>query len=98
MLQDFALGFIRIHILYHAKVEPIYGVWIMEELGRHGYKLTPGTLYPILHELEEKGFLRGHSRIVRGKRRKYYGITSEGSRILEEVKPKIRELVAEVLE
>jgi len=98
MLQDFVLGFIRIHILYHAKVGPIYGAWIMEELERHGYKLTPGTLYPILHELEGKRFLRSHSQIVQGKKRKYYEITPQGSKILEKVKPKIRELVAEVFE
>ena len=70
----------------------------MEELGRHGYKLTPGTLYPILHELEEKGFLKSHTQIVQGKKRKYYEITPQGSKVIEEVKPKIRELVAEVLE
>lgn len=98
MLQDFVLGFIRIHILHHAKVGAIYGAWIMEELGKHGYKLTPGTLYPILHELEEKGFLNSHSQIVQGKKRKYYKITPQGSKVLEEVKPKIEELVNEVLE
>lgn len=98
MLQDFVLGFIRIHILYHAEVKPIYGAWIMEELERHGYKLTPGTLYPILHELEEKGFLRSRTQIVQGKKRKYYEITPRGSKVIEEVKPKVRELVAEVLE
>lgn len=98
MLQEFVLGFIRIHILHHAKVGPIYGVWLMEELGRHGYKLTPGTLYPILHELEEKGFLKSHSQIVQGKKRKYYEITPQGSKVLEEIKPKIEELVNEVLE
>lgn len=98
MLQDFVLGFMRIHILYHARDKPIYGAWIMEELGRHGYKLTPGTLYPILHELEEKGFLKSHTQIVQGKKRKYYEITPQGSKVIEEVKPKIRELVAEVLE
>ena len=98
MLQDFLLGFIRIHILYHAKVKPIYGAWIMEELESHGYKLTPGTLYPILHELEEEGVLRSHTQIVRGKKRKYYEITPQGSKVIEEVKPKIRELIAEVLE
>ncbi len=98
MLQDFVLGFIRIHILYHAKARPIYGAWVTAELGRHGYKLTPGTLYPILHELEEKGLLRSDSQIVQGKKRKYYEITPRGSEVIEEVKPKIKELVNEVLE
>ena len=98
MLQDFVLGFIRIHILHHAKEKPIYGAWIMEELARHGYKLTPGTLYPILHELEEKEFIKSYAKIVEGKKRKYYEITPQGSRVIEEVTPKIKELVNEVLE
>ncbi len=51
-------GMIRLHILYHASKRPIFGLWIIEELGRHGYKLSPGTLYPILHALERKGYLR----------------------------------------
>ena len=51
-------GMIRLHILYHASKGPIFGLWIIEELGRHGYKLSPGTLYPILHALEYKGYLR----------------------------------------
>jgi len=97
MLQDFVLGFIRINILYHAKAKPIYGAWLMEELERHGYKLTPGTLYPILHELEEKGVLKSHTQIVQGKKRKYYEITPQGSKVIEEIKPKIKELVNEVL-
>ena len=70
----------------------------MEEPARHGYKLTPGTLYPILHELEEKGFIKTYTKIVEGKKRKYYEITPEGSSVIEEVKPKIKELVNEVLE
>ena len=48
---------IRLHILHHAVKEPIYGLAIIEELGRHGYKLGPGTLYPVLHGLEKKGYL-----------------------------------------
>ncbi|MGH2415538.1 MAG: PadR family transcriptional regulator, partial [Microcystaceae cyanobacterium] len=48
---------IRLHILHHAVQEPIFGLSIIEELARHGYKLSAGTLYPILHELEHKGYL-----------------------------------------
>ncbi len=58
MLRDFFLGFVRIHILHHAALEPIYGVAIMEELRRHGYDLSPGTLYPLLHNLEAAGYLQ----------------------------------------
>jgi DNA-binding PadR family transcriptional regulator len=55
--RDLYSGLIRLHILYHAVREPIYGLGIMEELGRHGYKLSAGTLYPLLHGLEKKGYL-----------------------------------------
>jgi PadR family transcriptional regulator, regulatory protein PadR len=97
MLRDFFLGFIKIHILHHAEQEPVYGLALIEELGRHGYDLSPGTLYPILHQLERKGFLAGEEQVVQGKVRKYYTITGEGSRALSAVRPKIRELVDEVL-
>ena len=50
-------GLIRLHVLHHAVKEPIYGLAMIEELGRHGYKLSAGTLYPILHGLEERGYL-----------------------------------------
>ena len=82
MLRDFTLGFVRIHILHHANEAPICGVWIMEELEKHGYKLTPGTIYPILHELEKEAYLRSYTKIVGGKRRKYYEITPQGSKEL----------------
>ena len=51
-------GLIRLHILHHASKEPIFGLGIIEELGRHGYRLSPGTLYPLLHGLEREGYLR----------------------------------------
>jgi len=48
--------------------------------------------------LEKEGVLRSHAHIVRGKKRKYYEITPQGSKIIEEVKPKIKGLINEVLE
>lgn len=98
MLKDFFLGFIKIHILYHASKEPIYGLGIQEELGRHGYYLSPGTLYPTLHRLEEDGYLERRSKVAAGKVRHYYTITEKGKDALNEARDKIRELVAEVLE
>jgi PadR family transcriptional regulator PadR len=98
MLQDFLLGFIKIHILHHAAAEPIYGLAMIEELQRHGYRVSPGTLYPLLHALEEDGLLHREDRVVEGRQRKYYSITSEGRQALEDAKPRIRELVEEVLE
>ncbi len=65
MFRDFFLGFVRIHVLHHAAEEPVYGLAMIEELGRHGYEISPGTLYPILHGMEREGWLhpaarRGH--------------------------------------
>ena len=97
MLKEFFLGFVKIHILYHASREPIYGVEILEELGRHGYRLSPGTLYPTLHRLSREGLLSVEKKIVDGKIRKYYVITEQGLAALEEAKKKITELVNEVI-
>ena len=97
MLKDFFLGFVKIHILYHASQEPIYGVEILEELERHGYRLSPGTLYPTLHRLAREGYLSPQRRLVGGKVRKYYAITEQGLAALDEAKGKIRELTDEVL-
>ena len=97
-LRHFFGGFVRMHILYHAANEPISGVEIMEELGRHGYKLGPGTLYPILHQLEAKGFLSVKTAVVAGKRRKNYRITRAGRKLLQGAREKLRELVSELLE
>ena len=90
-------GFVRLHILYHAMQEPVFGVEMMEELGRHGYDVGAGTLYPMLHQLEEVGYLASHTEVVAGKQRKYYRATPEGARALEDAKAKLRELVKEVL-
>jgi len=98
MLRDFFLGFIKIHILHHAAKEPVYGLWLIEELGRHGYKLSPGTLYPILHKLVEENLLKSYSENVGGKIRKYYRITHKGIKALTKIKDKINELVEEVME
>jgi len=97
MLRDVMLGFVRIHILHHAAESPVYGTWLMEELGRHGYRLGPGTLYPILHGLEEKGYLASERRVVKGRVRRYYRITPQGQQVLEESRERVRELAEEIL-
>jgi PadR family transcriptional regulator PadR len=98
VIRDFFLGFIKIHVLHHAAEHPVYGAWMMEELHEHGYDLSPGTLYPILHGLEGEGLLAVEERVVDGKRRKYYSATEAGREVLLEAKTKIRELTEEVLE
>jgi DNA-binding PadR family transcriptional regulator len=96
--RDFELGAIRVHILYHASTAPIYGTWMVEELARHGYKLSFGTLYPALHRMEEDGLLEREDRVEGGRVRKYYTATAEGLRQLEDARRMIRELHHEVIE
>ncbi len=98
MLRDLFLGFVKVHILYHAAREPVYGLWLMEELARHGYELSPGTLYPTLHSLEREGLLSSERRVVDGRVRRYYTATPAGRAALREARARIAELVAEVLE
>jgi PadR family transcriptional regulator, regulatory protein PadR len=96
--RHFFNGFIRLHILYHAAKGPTYGAEITEELVRHGYRLSQGTLYPTLHLLEELDYLRSRTQVVHGKRRKYYRATAAGRKVLAEARRKLQELVLEIIE
>ncbi|GAB4504047.1 MAG: PadR family transcriptional regulator [Anaerolineales bacterium] len=95
-LRDLFLGFVKLHILYHAGREPVFGLWLMEELTRHGYRLSAGTLYPILHNLERDGLLSSTSRVVEGKARKYYQLTSAGRDALAQGRKQAAELLREL--
>ena len=89
-------GLIRLHILHHAAEKPLYGIWIAEELGRHGYKLSAGTLYPILHALEHKGYLKSH-RERNGKLvRRVYQATPLGRKALRRARQRVQELFGEM--
>lgn len=98
LLRHFFGGFVRLHILYHAGKEPVCGVEMIEELQQHGYRIGPGTLYPILHDLAEAGYISCAAEVVSGKRRKNYRITRKGRKLLTEAKDKLRELFAEVVD
>lgn len=96
IIRKLFLGFIQIHMLHHAKKEPFFGSWMIEELKEHGYSISPGTLYPILHNLETNGLLEKEDRIIEGKVRKYYTLTDKGNAVLEDAKQKVFELVKEI--
>lgn len=96
VLRKLFLGFIQIHILHHVKKEPFYGAWMMEELRHHGYEVSAGTLYPILHNLEKEVLLAVEKRLENGKIRKYYAITVKGEEVLEQAKAKINELTSDL--
>ena len=91
-------GLIRLHILHHAAQEPIFGLGIIEELGRHGYKLSAGTLYPILHGLEREGHLRSFEKRNGRWSRRLYRATPKGRKALRRAKGKVQELFAELFE
>jgi DNA-binding PadR family transcriptional regulator len=92
------LGFIRAHILHHAQEDQgIYGVEIINELKGHGYSISPGTLYPILHEMKDNKLLKLNKKNVDGKIRKIYKITNKGKETLSNLKIFIKELYDEVI-
>ena len=92
--QDLYKGLVRIHILHHASEKAVFGLWFIEELAHHGYKLSPGTLYPILHGMEENGYLR--SSVQRAGR--IYRATPKGKKALAAAKEKVSELFGELFE
>ncbi|HEY2587477.1 MAG TPA: PadR family transcriptional regulator [Tepidisphaeraceae bacterium] len=96
--QDLYSGLIRLHVLYHASAEVIFGLGMIQELRRHGYRVGPGTLYPILHRLEQKGYLRSARQSVAGKVRRVYAITARGRAELRQAMEKVRELYEEMVE
>lgn len=96
--KDLYSGLIRLHILHHAVEEPIFGLEMIEELGRHGYRLSAGTLYPILHGLERKGYLRSKREQAGGRVRRMYRATPAGRRALAGATERVRELFGELLE
>ncbi len=91
-------GLIRIHVLLHAMHEPIFGLAMMKELEHHGYRIGPGTLYPLLHGLERAGLLRSAFDRVQGRRRRLYKITPAGKRAFEKARAKVYELHHELRE
>ena len=96
--RDLYAGLIRLHVLHHATKEAIYGFAMIEELRRHGYELSTGTLYPILHGLEQRGLLRSTKERADGTERRVYRATSAGRKALSAAKGKVRELFGELFE
>lgn len=91
-------GLIRLHVLHHAVEESVYGFAMIEELRRHGYELSSGTLYPILHGLEKRGLLTSARKRYGGTERRVYCATAAGRKALTAAKSKVRELFGELFE
>lgn len=96
--RDLYSGLIRLHILHHAAEGPVFGLEMAAELGRHGYRISLGTLYPLLHGMEKKGYLRS-AEVRRGQvARKVYRATPLGKKALRAMKVKVSELFGEMNE
>lgn len=95
VVREFLLGFWKIHILHHAAEHGIYGHWMLGELQHHGYRLSPGTLYPMLARMAERGWLRA-SEPKRSKDARLYRLTPRGHDVLDRIRGALDELYREV--
>jgi PadR family transcriptional regulator, regulatory protein PadR len=99
LTREILLGFWKVHILHHAAEHPVVGQWMLAELRRHGYDVSPGTLYPLLKRMERNGWLRCEVEDGAGPRgRRYYELTPHGARVLELLRKSVSELRLEVLQ
>jgi PadR family transcriptional regulator len=94
--EDLLSGLAELQLLYHAAQEEIFGLGMLEELKRHGYRISPGTLYPMLHRLTERGYLRGREVRLGRTRRRLYRATPKGRKALAAVHLHVRELIGEL--
>jgi len=95
IVREFLLTFWKIHILHHAEEQGVYGQWMLEELHRHGYRLSPGTLYPLLARMARRGWLRS-AEPKKARDARVYRITPEGADVLKRLRASLGELQHEV--
>ena len=95
VVREFLLAFWKIHILHHAAEQGIYGQWMLEELHHHGYRLSPGTLYPMLARMAKRGWLRA-TEPKRSKAARMYRLTPRGHEVLQQILDSLDELYREV--
>lgn len=96
-MRDFTRGAVRLHILHHAAEGEINGAWMSAELANHDYKISPGTLYPMLHRMQQDGLLASEQRVVQGRAVRVYRATEAGRTALAEDRAALAELAREVL-
>jgi PadR family transcriptional regulator, regulatory protein PadR len=94
--QELLKGLIRLHILHHASQSEFYGQWMIHELARHGYSLSAGTLYPMLHGLERSGYLKSRRERLGRTFRRVYKATPLGREANKVAKVQVRELIPEL--
>ena len=98
LMREILLAFWKVHILHHAAEGPVFGQWLIQELYRHGYAISPGTLYPLLKRMQRNGWLCCEVAPGGGPRaRRSYTLTPRGREVLDIVREKVEELRREVL-
>jgi DNA-binding PadR family transcriptional regulator len=93
--REFLLAFWKLHILHHAGEGGVYGQWMLEELAEHGYRLSPGTLYPMLARMERHGWLKSAAP-ARTTAARRYRLTPAGRQVLARLRAALDELYDEV--
>lgn len=96
-MREFLRGAMRMHVLHHAAEGPVHGAWMADELSRHGYTISPGTLYPTLHRMEAEGLLTSKYEVIDGRRRRVYRTTRKGRAALDSMRRALSQLADEVL-
>lgn len=96
-MHELLRGAIRLHVLHHAAAGELNGAWMAQELARHGYKVSPGTLYPTLHRMESEGLLSSRSVVREGRVVRLYRSTKQGRASLSEGRRVLSELAQELL-
>ena len=97
-MREFLRGAVQLHILHHAAEGEVHGAWMSAELAEHGYEISPGTLYPALHRLEQEGLLPSRKAVDGGRTRRLYKVTPAGRKALARARRALRELAAEILD
>jgi PadR family transcriptional regulator, regulatory protein PadR len=92
VVRELLLGLWKVHILHHAASEGVVGNEMMHELRRHGYDISPGTLYPMLRRMEANGWLRSSAESDRPNARRRFTATPAGRSVLETLREHVREL------
>jgi DNA-binding PadR family transcriptional regulator len=95
--RDFLRGVVPVHVLHHAAGEPVHGAWMSSELARHGYSISPGTLYPLLHRMQRAGLLTSTQRTIDGRVLRSYRATAQGRRVLARLRELVGEVAGEIL-
>ncbi len=96
--REILLSFWKVHILHHAEQHPVFGLWVIRELRRHGYEVSPGTLYPLLARMADRGWLKCRANANAGSRaRKEYSLTKKGRAVLAVLREQVEELYREVV-